>query len=197
MFAARGHPRPAIRPARVRADGIMVSVQIPAAVKGPAVSSDDHSFEPDSDSGPDLPDHVKETAIALIGAYVDHNREELDRVIPRAADDSDAVLSELKVIAAFLSRRVQTTGVVWKPADSREAVARTVAEMLPPELEFAVSTAWEAHSVGEEEAAERFTRGDPMVYVHMLAAFGAAIGLAVYKRVELVSTLRQVTGLSE
>ena len=146
---------------------------------------------------PDAPDHVKRTAIDLIEAYADRNRQELDEVVPRAADDVEAVTSELKVIAAFLGRRVQQTGVVWKPADSREAVARMVAEMLPPELEFAVSTAWEAHSVGEEETAERFTRGDPMVYVHMLAAFGAAIGLAVYKRAELLSTLRQVTGLSE
>ncbi|MEV6822384.1 hypothetical protein AB0M72_26940 [Nocardiopsis dassonvillei] len=146
---------------------------------------------------PDAPDHVKRIAIDLIEAYADRNRQELDGVVPRAADDVEAVTSELKVIAAFLGRRVQQTGVVWKPADSREAVARMVAEMLPPELEFAVSTAWEAHSVGEEEAAERFTRGDPMVYVHMLAAFGAAIGLAVYKRAELLSTLRQVTGLSE
>ncbi|MFD6949982.1 hypothetical protein A6A08_08560 [Nocardiopsis sp. TSRI0078] len=145
----------------------------------------------------DVPDHVKRTAIDLIAAYADRDREELDGVVPRASDDADAVMSELKVIAAFLSRRVQQTGVVWKPADSREAVARMVAEMLPPELEFAVSTAWEAHSVGEEEAAERFTQGDPMVYVHMLAAFGAAIGLAVYKRAELLSILRQVTGLSD
>ncbi|WP_150253038.1 hypothetical protein [Nocardiopsis deserti] len=146
---------------------------------------------------PDAPDHVKRTAIDLIEAYADRNRQELDAVVPRASDDVEAVTSELKVIAAFLGRRVQQTGVVWKPADSREAVARMVAEMLPPELEFAVSTAWEAHSVGEEETAERFTRGDPMVYVHMLAAFGAAIGLAVYKRAELLSILRQVTGLSE
>ncbi|WP_435106071.1 hypothetical protein [Nocardiopsis synnemataformans] len=146
---------------------------------------------------PDAPDHVKRTAIDLIEAYADRNRQELDAVVPRASDDVEAVTSELKVIAAFLGRRVQQTGVVWKPADSREAVARMVAEMLPPELEFAVSTAWEAHSVGEEEAAEHFTRGDPMVYVHMLAAFGAAIGLAVYKRAELLSVLRQVTGLSE
>ena len=146
---------------------------------------------------PDQPDHVKRTAIDLIAAYADRNRDELERVIPRAADDAEAVQSELRVISAFLGRRVQETGVVWKPADSREAVARTVAEMLPPELEFAVSTAWEAHTVGEEEAAERFTRGDPMVYVHMLAAFSAAIGLAVYKRAELIATLRQVTGLSD
>lgn len=145
----------------------------------------------------DVPDHVKRTAIDLIAAYADHNQDELDGAVPRASDDVDGVMSELKVIAAFLSRRVQQTGVVWKPADSREAVARMAAQMLPPELEFAVSTAWEAHSVGEEEAAERFTRGDPMVYVHMLAAFSAAIGLAVYKHTELVSILRQVTGLSE
>ncbi|MFD3683351.1 hypothetical protein ACFWTE_00830 [Nocardiopsis sp. NPDC058631] len=148
-------------------------------------------------SAPEPPDRVRRTTIDLIEAYADRDREALDAVIPRAADDVDAVLSELKVVAAFLGRRVQQTGVVWKPADSREAVARTVAEMLPPELEFAVATAWEAHSVGEEEVAERFTRGDPMVYVHMLAAFGAAIGLAVYKRSELVSVLRQVTGLTE
>ncbi|WP_397222743.1 hypothetical protein [Nocardiopsis lambiniae] len=146
---------------------------------------------------PDPPDHVKRTAIDLIAAYADHDRDALERVIPRATDDAEAVRSELRIISAFLGRRVQETGVVWKPADSREAVARTVAEMLPPELEFAVSTAWEAHTVGEEEAAERLTRGDPMVYVHMLAAFGAAIGSAVYKRAELVSILRQVTGLSE
>ena len=171
-----------------------------AAVKGPEVSSDDHTPEPHDHtpgSEADPPAHVKETAIALVDAYVGHDRDELDRMIPRAADDAADVLSELKVLAAFLGRRVQATGVVWKPADSREAVARTVAEMLPPELEFAVSTAWEAHSVGEVEAAERFTRGDPMIYVHMLAAFCAAIGTAVYKRAELISTLRQVTGLSE
>ncbi|MFW6641751.1 hypothetical protein ACOALZ_17115 [Nocardiopsis algeriensis] len=148
-------------------------------------------------SAPDVPDHVKRTVVDLIAAYADRNRDELERAVPRAADAIDEVLSELRVVAAFLSRRVQATGVVWKPADSREAVARTVAEMLPPELEFAVSTAWEAHTVGEEEAAERLTNGDPMVYVHMLAAFGAAIGLAVYKRAELISTLRQVTGLAE
>jgi hypothetical protein len=161
------------------------------------VSSSSDGSTDGTTPAPDAPDHVKRTAIDLIEAYADRNRQELDEVVPRAADDVEAVTSELKVIAAFLGRRVQQTGVVWKPADSREAVARMVAEMLPPELEFAVSTAWEAHSVGEEEAAERFTRGDPMVYVHMLAAFGAAIGLAVYKRAELLSTLRQVTGLSE
>ncbi|RKS04810.1 hypothetical protein DFP74_0383 [Nocardiopsis sp. Huas11] len=161
------------------------------------MSSDDNAPQGDQTPASDPPAHVKETAIALVGAYADHNRDELDRALPRAEADADLLTSELKVVAAFLSRRVQQTGVVWKPADSREAVARTVAEMLPPELEFAVSTAWEAHSVGEEEAAERFTRGDPMVYVHMLAAFSAAIGLAVYKRAELVSTLRQVMGLDE
>ncbi|WP_159942755.1 MULTISPECIES: hypothetical protein [unclassified Nocardiopsis] len=158
--------------------------------------SSDHSTDGPTPAS-DVPEHVKRTAIDLIAAYADRDQRELDEAVPRAADDAAAVTSELKVIAAFLSRRVQRTGVVWKPADSREAVARTVAEMLPPELEFAVSTAWEAHSVGEEEAAERFTMGDPMVYVHMLAAFSAAIGLAVYKRAELVSILRQVTGLAD
>ncbi|OLT25005.1 hypothetical protein BJF83_05930 [Nocardiopsis sp. CNR-923] len=161
------------------------------------MSSEENAPQSDESPAPDLPDHVKHTAIALVGAYADRNRDELEEAVPGAADDVDDVLSELKVIAAFLSRRVQQTGVVWKPADSREAVARTVAEMLPPELEFAVSTTWEAHSVGEEEAAERISQGDPMVFVHMLAAFSAAIGLAVYRRPELVSTLRQVTGLAE
>lgn len=161
------------------------------------MSSDDNAPQGDPTPEHDLPEHVRETAIALISAYADHNREELDRVIPRAADDVEDVMSELRVIAAFLGRRVQETGVVWKPADSREAVARTVAEMLPPELEFAVSTAWEAHSIGEEETAERLAQGDRMVFAHMLAAFCAAVGLAVYKRAELVSTLRQVTGLSD
>jgi hypothetical protein len=161
------------------------------------VSSSSDGSTDGTTPAPDAPDRVKRTAIDLIEAYADRDRQELDAVVPRASDDVEAVTSELKVIAAFLGRRVQQTGMVWKPADSREAVARMVAEMLPPELEFAVSTAWEAHTIGEEEAAERFTRGDPMVYVHMLAAFGAAIGLAVYKRAELLSILRQVTGLSE
>lgn len=159
------------------------------------MSSDENT--PQEGPAADMPAHVKEIAIDLVGAYADRNRDALDRLVPRASDNVEQVRSELKVVAAFLSRRVQQTGVVWKPADSRDAVAHTVAEMLPPELEFAVSTAWEAHSVGDEETAERFTRGDPMVYVHMLAAFGAAIGLAVYKRAELLSTLRQVTGLAE
>ncbi|MFV2194882.1 hypothetical protein [Nocardiopsis sp. LOL_012] len=161
------------------------------------MSSEDHPAPSGGTPAADPSDQVKRTAIALVAAYADRNRAELDEAVPAAADSAGDVVSELKVIAAFLSRRVQHTGVVWKPADSREAVARTVAEMLPPELEFAVSTAWEAHSVGEEEAAERFAAGDPMVFVHMLAAFSAAIGLAVYKRAELVATLRQVTGLSD
>lgn len=161
------------------------------------MSSDDNAPQGDPTPAHDLPDHVKEIAISMVSAYVDHNRGELDQLIPRATDEVDDVLSELRVIAAFLGRRVQATGVVWKPADSREAVARTVAEMLPPELEFAVSTAWEAHSIGEEEAAERIAQGDPMVFAHMLAAFCAAIGQAVYKRAELVSTLRQVAGLTD
>lgn len=165
--------------------------------KGSTVSADDSAPSGDQNEGSEPPEQVKKSAVDLIAAYADHDRDELDRVIPPATDHADAVASELKVLAAFLSRRVQETGVMWKPADSREAVARTVAEMLPPELEFAVSTAWEAHSLGEEEIAERFTLGDPMIYAHMLAAFCAAIGLAVYKQAELVSTLRQVSGLGE
>ncbi|WP_026115820.1 hypothetical protein [Nocardiopsis kunsanensis] len=161
------------------------------------MSADDSAPSGDRNEGSEPPEQVRRTAVDLVAAYAEHDREKLDRVIPPAADHADAIVSELKVLAAFLSRRVQETGVMWKPADSREAVARTVAEMLPPELEFAVSTAWEAHSLGEEEIAERFTRGDPMVYAHMLAAFCAAIGLAVYKQAELVSTLRQVSRVGE
>lgn len=161
------------------------------------MSADDSSQPGEPNPAPEPPEEVKRSAVDLVAAYADHDRDALERAIPPATDHADAVVSELKVLAAFLSRRVQETGVMWKPADSREAVAHTVAEMLPPELEFAVSTAWEAHSLGEEEIAERFTLGDPMVYAHMLAAFCAAIGLAVYKRAELVSTLRQVGGLPE
>lgn len=167
------------------------------SLKGPIVSADDSALPGGQNQGSEPPEQVRRAAVDLVAAYSDHDREGLERVIPSATDHADAVVSELKVLAAFLSRRVQETGVMWKPADSREAVARTVAEMLPPELEFAVSTAWEAHSLGEEEIAERFTLGDPMVYAHMLAAFCAAIGLAVYKRAELVSMLRQVGGVGE
>ncbi|WP_017612528.1 hypothetical protein [Nocardiopsis salina] len=161
------------------------------------MSADDSSQPGEPNPSPEPSEEVERSAVDLVAAYADHDREALERAVPPATDHADAVVSALKVLAAFLSRRVQETGVMWKPADSREAVARTVAEMLPPELEFAVSTAWEAHSLGEEEVAERFTLGDPMVYAHMLAAFCAAIGLAVYKRAELVSTLRQVSGLEE
>ncbi|MBB4933133.1 hypothetical protein F4561_003953 [Lipingzhangella halophila] len=140
---------------------------------------------------------VQQTAIALIDAYVRKDRAALEQVADEAAADASAVTSELKVIATFLTRRVQETGVVWKPADSREAVARAVADLLPPEVEFAVVTAWEAHSIGEEEAAERLSQGDPMVFVHMLAAFASAVGQAVYKPAELISTLRIAMGEEE
>lgn len=162
--------------------------------RDPAVSADDSALPGDQNRGSEPPEQVKRVAVDLLAAYADHDRRALERAVPVATDHAAEVVSELKVLAAFLSRRVQETGVVWKPADSREAVARTVAEMLPPELEFAVSTAWEAHSLGEEEIAERFTLGDPMIYAHMLAAFCAAIGLAVYERAELVATLRRVNG---
>ncbi|WP_046469123.1 hypothetical protein [Allosalinactinospora lopnorensis] len=144
--------------------------------------------------GTDDAEGVQQTAIALIDAYVRKDSAAIERAAAEAADDVDGVTSELKVIASFLTRRVQETGVVWKPADSREAVARAVADLLPPEVEFAVVTAWEAHSVGEKETAERFTRGDPTVFMHMLAAFSSAIGQAVYKPAELISTLRIVMG---
>lgn len=145
---------------------------------------------------------AKEQAIDLVDAYARRDRTALEAAVASLEPDAPGggageVTSELKVFAAFLTRRVQETGVVWKPADSREAVARAVADMLPPEQEFAVSTAWEAYSVGEEEIAERFTRGDPLIFIHMLAAFCSAVGQAVYKPGELVSTLRIVTGLAE
>ncbi|MDA8370578.1 MAG: hypothetical protein M0026_12030 [Nocardiopsaceae bacterium] len=142
-------------------------------------------------------DRIKQLAITLIDSYVRKDRDGLDRTVADVGSKVADVISELKVFAAFLTRRVQETGVAWKPADSREAVAATAADMLPPEVEFAVVTAWEAHSVGEEETAERFTNGDPMVRVHMLAAFCAAIGRAVYKPAELISTLRIATGLTD
>ncbi|MDT0304728.1 hypothetical protein [Streptomonospora wellingtoniae] len=147
--------------------------------------------------GTDDTDRTKQLAITLVDAYVRKDRDLLDSTLADIGDDTDATVSELKVFGSFLSRRVQETGVVWKPADSREAVASTVADMLPPEVEFAVITVWEAYSVGEEEAAERFTNGDPAIYLHMLAAFSAAIGLAVYKPAELISTLRIATGGEE
>ncbi|WP_017539281.1 hypothetical protein [Nocardiopsis halophila] len=138
-----------------------------------------------------------ENAVVLIDAYVRSDRDALSEAAARIQEEGDTgtVTSELRVFAAFLTRRVQETGVSYRPADSREAVARTVADLLPPELEFAVVTAWEAHSVGEEEAAERLSNGDPMVQVHMLAAFCAGVGRAVYKPAELVSTLRIAAGI--
>ncbi|SKA29683.1 hypothetical protein SAMN02745673_03752 [Marinactinospora thermotolerans DSM 45154] len=144
-------------------------------------------------------DGVTQLAISLVDAYVRKDRDAVGAAVAEAERSGgiDDVTSELKVYASFLTRRVQETGVVWKPADSREAVARTVADILEPELEFAVVTAWEAHSVGEHEAAERFTRGDPLVFLHMLAAFCAAIGQAVYKPAELISTLRIASGSAE
>src|SRR5690606_18038773 len=122
-------------------------------------------------------------AIEIIDAYVRSDRGALAEAAARVEEEGavDPVTSELRVFTAFLTRRVQETGVVYKPADSLEAVAAAVADMLPPELEFAVVTVWEAYSVGEEEAAERLSHGDPMVAVHMLAAFCAAVGRAVYR----------------
>ncbi|MFC3999172.1 hypothetical protein ACFOVU_24855 [Nocardiopsis sediminis] len=142
-------------------------------------------------------EHVKQRAISLVDAYVRKDADALAHEADAIGGDIDPVASELKVFASFLTRRVQETGVVWKPADSREAVAAAVADLLPPEVEFAVVTAWEAYSVGEEEIAEHYTNGDPMVRVHMLAAFCAAIGTAVYKPAELIVTLRIATGLAD
>ncbi|MDA0564980.1 hypothetical protein LG943_11705 [Streptomonospora sp. S1-112] len=142
-------------------------------------------------------DRTKRLAIALVDSYVRKDRDLLARTAEEAAADTDGTVSELKVFAAFLARRVEETGVVWKPADSRDAVAAAVADMLPPEVEFAVITAWEAYAVGEEAAAERLSNGDPAVYLHMLAAFSAAVGQAVYKPAELISTLRIATDTAE
>ncbi|MFC7330056.1 hypothetical protein [Marinactinospora rubrisoli] len=152
-----------------------------------------------TDDAHDRANAVKHLAIALIDAYVRREPADLAAAV-KGITDADAVAaatSELKVYASFLTRRVQETGVVWKPADAREAVARAVADLLEPELEFAVINTWEAYSVGEEEIAQRFTRGDPLVFLHMLAAFSAAIGRAVYSPAELVSTLRIASGISE
>ncbi|TDQ48193.1 hypothetical protein [Actinorugispora endophytica] len=142
--------------------------------------------------------HIKRVAIELIEAYVNTDRErvrELSGGLGGAVGEE--VISELKVFAAFLTRRVQETGVAWKPSDSREAVARAVANLVEPEVEFAVISAWEAYSVGEHEAAETVAQGDPLVFVHMLAAFSAAIGKAVYDPLELLATLRIAAGLAE
>jgi hypothetical protein len=146
------------------------------------------------DTGGDDP---KSLAIALVEAYVQRDRDGVrERVdaVGRAHAVED-VLSELKVFAAFLARRVQETGISWQPADSREAVAAAAADLVPPEIEIAVVTAWEAHALGEEEAAEKLTRGDPYVRLHMLAAFSAAIGQSIYEPEELIQTLRLASGL--
>jgi hypothetical protein len=140
---------------------------------------------------------AKSLAIALVEAYVHRDRDGVDTGI-NAVDRAGAVedvLSELKVFAAFLARRVQETGISWQPADSREAVAAAAADLVPPEIEIAVVTAWEAHALGEEAAAEVLTRGDPFVRVHMLAAFCAAIGSSIYEPDELIRTLRLASGL--
>ncbi|QVQ51976.1 hypothetical protein J4H86_25100 [Spiractinospora alimapuensis] len=139
---------------------------------------------------------MKSLTISLIEAYVERDADGVEeRSAAILRDGVDAALSDLKVFAAFLARRVQETGLAWRPSDSREAVARAVADMLPPEIELAVVSAWEAHALGEEEAAEQFTRGDPQIRLHMLAAFCAAIGQAVYEPAELISTLRLAAGL--
>lgn len=148
-------------------------------------------------SATDDAQYSKRTAINLIEAYVHADRGRVRELSDIGGGDREAVISELKVFAAFLTRRVQETGMVWKPADSREAVARAVANMVEPEVEFAVVSVWEAYSVGEHEAAEALARGDRLVFVHMLAAFSAAVGAAVYKPAELLSTLRIAAGLAE
>ncbi|GLU48009.1 hypothetical protein [Nocardiopsis ansamitocini] len=141
---------------------------------------------------------IKRMAIGLIETYVQSDPKRVRAIAEGLnAEDLAAVTSELKVFAAFLTRRVQETGVVYKPADSREAVARAVADLLEPEVEFAVISAWEAYSIGEYEAAEDLTRGDPLIFPHMLAAFSAAVGQAVYEPAELLSTLRIAAGIDE
>ncbi|GAA3967110.1 hypothetical protein FOF52_10790 [Thermobifida alba] len=142
--------------------------------------------------------HHKTVALDLIDAYARADRRMVgERSAGISAETGERVASELKVFGAFLSRRVRETGVPWRPADSREAVARTVADLLEPEMEFAVVSAWEAYSVGEHEAARARAHGDPLVFVHMLAAFSAAIGTAVYGREELLPTLRLAAELPD
>lgn len=140
---------------------------------------------------------MKSRTISLVEAYVERDADGVEERSAAILRDGgvDAAISDLKVFAAFLARRVQETGLAWRPSDSREAVSRTVADMLPPEIELAVVSAWEAHALGEEEAAEQFTLGDPQIRLHMLAAFCAAIGQAVYEPAELISTLRLAAGL--
>lgn len=138
--------------------------------------------------------HHTTVALDLIDAYVRADRRMIgERSAGISAEAGERIVSTLKVCAAFLARRVQETGVPWRAADSREAVARTVADLLEPEVEFAVVSAWEAYAIGEHEAAWVRAHGDPLVFVHMLAASSAAIGTAVYGREELLPTLRRVT----
>src|SRR5690606_41922432 len=72
-------------------------------------------------------------ASEIIDAYVRSDRGALAEAAARVEEEGavDPVTSELRVFTAFLTRRVQETGVVYKPADSREAVAAAVADMLP------------------------------------------------------------------
>ncbi|MDS1271150.1 hypothetical protein RIF23_12680 [Lipingzhangella sp. LS1_29] len=145
------------------------------------------------------PDGTKHRTITLVEAYVAKDATAVAEAVD-AIDTEERVtasISELKVLASFLTRRVQDTGVAWQPADAREAVARAVADLLEPEVELAVVSTWEAYSVGERAAAEHFTQGDPLVFAHMLAAFTAAIGQAVYTPTELMATLRMASGLAE
>lgn len=126
-----------------------------------------------------IDDDRRHTSVALdlIDAYVRADRRMIgERSAAISPEAGERVVSALKVCAAFLARRVQETGVPWRPADSREAVARTVADLLDPEVEFAVVSAWEAYAIGEHEAARARAQGDPLIFVHMLAAFSAAIG---------------------
>ncbi|MEY9210845.1 hypothetical protein NI17_013340 [Thermobifida halotolerans] len=142
--------------------------------------------------------HSKLVALDLIKAYAHTDRRLVrERAEGITGEEGERIASELKVFAAFLSRRVQETGVPWRPADSREAVARTVADLLEPEMEFAVVSAWEAYSVGEYEAARVRAQGDPLVFMHMFAAFSAAIGTAVYGTDELLPTLRLAAELPD
>ncbi|WP_106581239.1 hypothetical protein [Murinocardiopsis flavida] len=159
--------------------------------------TDDSAPNDPAPNDPVEDDRLKHLAIALVAAYVHKDRDAVAEAVDGIGADGAAVTSELKVFAGFLTRRVQETGVVWKPADSRDAVAGAVADLLEPEVEFAVVTAWEAFAVGETEAAERFTRGDPLIFMHMLAAFCAAIGQAVYGPQELLSTLRIAAGIAD
>lgn len=138
---------------------------------------------PDAGSG--------DLAVALLGNYLQQSAtvpQWAERVV--AEGKADRVASDLRVLAAHLARELQVGGSVPSPRRFRQAVAEIVAPLLPPELELAVINAWEAYSLGEEEASEHFIAGDPLVRLHMLAAYCTAVGNWLMDPGELLARLR-------